>query len=769
MVDVAISCKSVLLVITICTSSVVNTRRRSTYKIGIMMNRNHQLQERNEWVKKANFVIDFLVSEHSNGTTAPIVKPLWMPVTWNDEQMCRLRNSGMVGLITVTGCGRAALLGARAKQMYLPHLAIVNQNCEHMASFFGDRDSMFASYIEVKDVEVIITRMKADGFTHILVLYDEKFALYGLELLKRQAERTNLTFSFLRLIPDWNRFKESIKTLFKRQAEKNSLYTGFGVLVFSNYTCAEKLEADLISEKIMDPNIILVVFYNGWDQNLSRWYYTHGIGSPYEKLIYVIVRSFPKRVMHRMKRASRLLNGKYHVYSYAEMYALNFVQGIISQLLEATPRLSNGPRCDSTQDIFYETCKKGLKVLMEHWGFRRNEATYRLLLLSPVQSNTTRMRHIQDWTIANGTVKTTFYLDKVSAFLKNRTIKVASLEQPPYLVLNRTSSGERKPDGTFLKLMDYLQRIYNFSVEYMILENVTTMGTWLSDYNWTGCLGMVNHREIDWVTFLDITQLRKQSFSLTNGFLSNSVKMMVQTPRIKTQTLLFLKPEKKNDVWLTILISLPIMSIVLWVVARSSPAHAQLDPRRREAGLVKFFNCFWYLYGALLQQGGVHLPAASSARIILGFWWIYVLVVMAYYSSNLIAFLTVPEIRWIVSSFENAVDREDLHIYIPYGTGLHQEIQTSNDTVFTKLRNRLTHNRKASLVYDSVEVVDPVANGKAIFIDDLMGLRRLIVKDYAKGGSKYCRLSYMPERVMQILVSIGTRKGSPFIDSFNKE
>ncbi|KAG0432077.1 hypothetical protein HPB47_021175 [Ixodes persulcatus] len=286
----------------------------------------------------------------------------------------------MVGLITVTGCGRAALLGARAKQMHLPHLAIVNQNCEHMASFFGDRDSMFASYIEVKDVEVIITRMKDDGFTHILVLYDEKFALYGLELLKRQAERTNLTFSFLRLIPDWNRFKESIKTIFKRQAEKNSLYTGFGVLVFSNYTCAEKLEADLISEKIMDPNIILVVFYNGWDENLSRWYYTHGIGSPYEKLIYVIVRSFPKRVMHRMKRASRLLNGKYHV------------------------------------------------VLMEHWGFRRNEATYRLLLLSPVQSNTTRMRHIQDWTIANGTVKTTFYLDKVSAFLKNRTIKVASLE-----------------------------------------------------------------------------------------------------------------------------------------------------------------------------------------------------------------------------------------------------------------------------------------------------------------------------------------------------
>ncbi|KAM7307235.1 hypothetical protein ISCGN_010871 [Ixodes scapularis] len=280
--------------------------------------------------------------------------------------VCRLRNSGMVGLITVTGCGRAAFLGARARQMHLPHLAIVNQNCEHMASFFGDRDSMFASYIEVKDVEVIITRMKEDGFTHILVLYDEKFALYGLELLKRQAERTNLTLSFLRLIPDWNLLKKSINTTFVRQAEKNSFYTGFGVLVFSNYTCAEKLEADLISENIMDPNIVLVIFFNGWDQNLSYWYYTHGVSVPYEKLIYVIVRSFPKRIMHRMKRASRQLNGKYHVYSYAEMYALNFVRGIISHLLEATPRLSNGPRCDSSQDIFYETCRKGLKISVSY-------------------------------------------------------------------------------------------------------------------------------------------------------------------------------------------------------------------------------------------------------------------------------------------------------------------------------------------------------------------------------------------------------------------
>ncbi|CAN7985502.1 unnamed protein product [Ixodes hexagonus] len=355
----------------------------------------------------------------------------------------------MVGLITVTGCSRAADLGARARQIHLPHLAIVKQNCEHMASglagdFFSDRDSMIATYIEVKDVDVLITKLGDSGFTNILVLYDENFGDHGMWLLQRRSERSNLTFSYIPLNPDWELVKRNIENIFHRAAEKNHMYTGFAVLVFSNYTLAERLEADLISQNIMDPNIILLVFYNGWDQSLSNWSYTHGISYPYEKLTYAVVRRFPQRVRHRMSRVCSWQGGKYH------------------------------------------------------------------------------------------------------------------------------------------------------------------------------------------------------------------------------------------EVWVTILISLPIMSVVLWLIARSSPEHAQLTPGTRQAGLVKFFNCLWYLYGALLQQGGVHLPAANSARIILGTWWLYVLVVMAYYSSNLIAFLTVPEVRWIVRSFKEAVDREDLQIYIPYGTGLHQEIQVTS-------------------------------------------------------------------------------------------
>ncbi|KAK8773923.1 hypothetical protein V5799_011546 [Amblyomma americanum] len=80
------------------------------------------------------------------------------------------------------------------------------------------------------------------------------------------------------------------------------------------------------------------------------------------------------------------------------------------------------------------------------------------------------------------------------------------------------------------------------------------------------------------------------------------------------------------------------------------------------------------LDNTLMVAGGVHLPVGTSSRLVVGTWWLYVVIVMAYYSSNLIAFLTVPEPQWIVSSFREAVLREDLHLYVPFGTGLHQEI-----------------------------------------------------------------------------------------------
>lgn len=48
---------------------------------------------------------------------------------------------------------------------------------------------------------------------------------------------------------------------------------------------------------------------------------------------------------------------------------------------------------------------------------------------------------------------------------------------------------------------------------------------------------------------------------------------------------------------------IPVMSLVLYVVYRLSSKFVENDNPKMKGGLYKFRNCFWYMYGAILQQG----------------------------------------------------------------------------------------------------------------------------------------------------------------------
>lgn len=105
----------------------------------------------------------------------------------------------------------------------------------------------------------------------------------------------------------------------------------------------------------------------------------------------------------------------------------------------------------------------------------------------------------------------------------------------------------------------------------------------------------------------------------------------------------------------------------------------------KKGGLFKVQNCFWYMYGALLQQGihqillkidfsakftvfflssishcpgGMYLPKSDSGRIIVGTWWLVVLVVVTTYCGNLVAFLTFPKMEIPVNTVGQLVQKE---------------------------------------------------------------------------------------------------------------
>lgn len=64
------------------------------------------------------------------------------------------------------------------------------------------------------------------------------------------------------------------------------------------------------------------------------------------------------------------------------------------------------------------------------------------------------------------------------------------------------------------------------------------------------------------------------------------------------------------------------------------------------------------LYSSL---GGMYLPKSDSGRIIIGTWWLVVLVVVTTYCGNLVAFLTFPKMESPVNTVSQLVSSKQAY------------------------------------------------------------------------------------------------------------
>ncbi|XP_045461376.1 ionotropic receptor 93a isoform X1 [Harmonia axyridis] len=389
---------------------------------------------------------------------------------------------------------------------------------------------------------------------------------------------------------------------------------------------------------------------------------------------------------------------------------------------------------------------------------------------------------VGSWTpIMGAEMSDELFLHVAHGFRKKK-LKLVTVHNPPWQIISvGDAKTEPKHRGLTFDIINHLARKLNFTYSVHVLsienKNEQTSSNLQLDTNDTSTptdveeltnfvtnwippvmIDMVKNGNVAFAAYgATITEKYQVEIDFTNPISVQSYTFLVARPKELSRALLFMAPFS-GDTWLCLLIAIFSVGPILYCIHKISPMPEQ---RERAGGLFSIQNCIWYMYGALLQQGGMHLPQADSARILVGSWWLVVLVIATTYCGNLVAFLTFPEMEKPLTTIDALLNKEGkISWSMVEGSYIEEELQNLGDSRFKVLYTLRVKNQTRD------KILEEVSKGKQVFIDWKLHLQYLMRNEYIRNNRCEYALAtdeFFPERIGLII-----SKKNPYLFRINK-
>ncbi|XP_055304071.1 ionotropic receptor 93a isoform X1 [Sitodiplosis mosellana] len=409
----------------------------------------------------------------------------------------------------------------------------------------------------------------------------------------------------------------------------------------------------------------------------------------------------------------------------------------------------------------------------ETWGLRfDNTEGGKLKAFKPI------LTYSAVWDPINGFVHYDNLFPHIAHGFRNRTIPIAIYHNPPWQIVSYNEAGEVKSmRGISVNILNELAVKLNFTYAVHNVErsgNRTTYSFW-DDFNVTAdddmkatfglpsdVLELLTENTVLFGAIaLTVHETYEKVLNFTFPISVQAYGMMIPRPKELSRLYLFLSPFTV-DTWVCLSLTMALIGPLFYVVHYLSPYHEHHHITKK-GGLFKIQNCFWYMYGALLQQGGMYLPRSDSGRIIVGTWWLVVLVVITTYCGNLVAFLTFPKMEIPVNTVGQLVNQKHGFTWsIRSNTYLESYLKETEIEKYVRLND-------STETHDSVTngTISRVRGGKHIIIDWETNLLHIMRKEFLETDK--CEFTLSNEKFLDEKIGLILPTNSPYLNIFNNE
>ncbi|XP_029008112.1 glutamate receptor U1 [Betta splendens] len=329
-------------------------------------------------------------------------------------------------------------------------------------------------------------------------------------------------------------------------------------------------------------------------------------------------------------------------------------------------------------------------------------------------------------------------------------LRITTIKQEPYTMTKGTQL-----EGFCMDLLSEVAKKVGFKYRVQLVKD-GSYGRQDETGNWNGMIGEVMRGEADLaIAPLTVTAAREKVVGMSKPFMQTGISILLRKDiSEETGFFDFLTPFTA-ETWIGVLIAYLGTAACIFTAARLSPC--EWSQPQSEHNRFSLLHSLWYTAGALTLQGAGPHPRALSGRVICCSWWLFTLVLLASYFSNLSSSKISESSHLMVKGFEDLASQDTIEYGCLAGSSTLAFFKNSNNPVYRRVYEHME--RTKSFVSSMDEGVRRAKEGNFAFIGESVSLDLAV--------ARHCDLVRAHEVVGMRGYSIAASIGSPIIKNLS--